>query len=598
MRKYSLMKKFYTLILISFVVFTNAFAQCEFFNCFAAQSDCLDQTGQDPPGSPNFAQAWGEINNPGSMGYIVETPFGTFGPFDYYSNFPFASTTFLWTMQRSEEECAESFNLTVRDYEFQSCFVELVYEPEHCCCKIENLQVDTICVGPGEYQLTIDFNYIPGNPNQTIFWVSLGDVQNWTYFFNETYQLSDLPITIGPFTADCMTEFDVVVATGGGIDHCLDYIHLPAICCGANECTIEDLVGIVTPCDAMEEYEVLLDFYIDNPGSQGFEVYHDYCQCTESYQYSDLPILLGPFPGDCMTDINIEVTDTEFGCIAGLSIEAPCCQAPPPCSLSDLELTISCIEEDSMTVIVDFDVENGSEDGFELWINDSLIAVVDYDDLPYTTPALFVDCSMNYHFRILDMEDEECEMEDTIEEPCCTMNLPMFSNVSIDTTCQGAGAFNLTVAFDVTHPGEEGWMLQVNASYAGPFDYSQLPHIVGPFQMDCEGSVEITLSDKQYSESKVIRELEEICCLTSNLEELTLGIVKYRLNQHSLYLENGTTSMVEWTLSTIHGQQLVGQQTLQPGQIREWVLPMMPSGIVLLNCTSPEGTYVYRIFVP
>ena len=70
--------------------------------------------------------------------------------------------------------------------------------------------------------------------------------------------------------------------------------------------------------------------------------------------------------------------------------------------MSDLTLNMSCLEEDSMTVSLDFNIEQGSPDGFELWINDSLYGVLAYADLPYETMPLFVDCSQDYQFRVED----------------------------------------------------------------------------------------------------------------------------------------------------------------------------------------------------
>ncbi|MBP6185759.1 MAG: hypothetical protein KA479_12520 [Saprospiraceae bacterium] len=588
------MKTRYTILFVILLTWINGYSQCSFYECYAIQADCYDAGN----GVTAHAGIWGKVQDHGSLGYIIETPFGVFGPFDYLegnNNFDFQTS-----IEIGEIYCGNSFTLTIRDYEFQTCFIDLLYEPEHCCCRIENLQVDTVCVGPGEFQLIIDFNYTPGDPNKTDFWVSLGDYQNNTYFFYDNFQLSNLPITIGPFTADCVTAFDVLVNANGGLDQCFDVMHLPAICCGVNDCAIEGLVGTVTPCNEMEEYEIILDFVIENPGAQGFAVFNDYCQCTVYYDYNALPVILGPFPGDCLTAINMEIADVEYGCVGSLSVDAPCCQAPPePCVLSDLELILSCVGEDSMTVLVDLEVENGSPDGFELWVNDSLLAVLEYNNLPYTTPAFFVDCNLNYHFRILDLDDDECEIEEVIEQPCCLMNIPLFSNMTIDTMCQGPGEFSLSVGFDVVNPGDEGWMLQVNEASVGPYDYTQLPKIVGPFQMDCEGNVVVALKDKQHPESVLTTEVEEICCLSTATHHSFFSSVIYRVSaDNRLLIKNDSPFTIAWAVSSIQGYGLKTQHVLEPGQTADWSIPSMPPGVIFLHIIHNDRSIVHRIFVP
>jgi hypothetical protein len=683
------MKVIYILSALLLLSVVKGYGQCNMYDAWVHQQDCLvdPQYGD----GPNGFVVYGKVDNPGAMGFEVLTPFGTFGPFDYIEFWLFPYVEFQFAMLVEEEHCADTFTVTVRDVEFPSCSVDLWYEPEYCCCNIVDLQVDTVCIGPGEFQLVIDFEITGGDPMNSIFYIKLQDDQGNNVYSNH-HELAALPVTIGPFNADCVTPLKVIIEKGGGLDHCLAEWELGALCCGANICSIDNLIAEPTPCDGMEEYEILLDFTIDNPGSQGFQVYMDYCQCTEYYDYADLPVLLGPFPGDCMTDINLEVSDVEYGCIEGISVEAPCCaanmncaidsmtldticlgqdsflivvdfqvangspdgfilyvnnsmdtmdyavlplelgpfpadcstyylvyvedmadptcaaeldiQAPccePPtaCVISDLTLNVVCLEEDSMTVLVDFEVVQGSSDSFEMWINDSLYAILYYADLPYETPPLYVDCSMDYHFLVQDAAYPDCYAEGVLEEPCCQGNKPAFSNFSLDTICHGLGMFSLTVGFDVLYPGEEGWQLQVDTVQVGPFDYQDIPHTVGPFSMDCDTLITVLLFDKKYPESQELLILEEVCCLLSSTAPIDRGEVRYSLQaDRSLYIENATSAALHWSLNTILGQSLTGITRLDPGQSQTWPLPALATGMLILSIQRDSGLEVHRLFMP
>lgn len=681
------MKNLYFLLILIFAYNGNAFGQCNMYDAYVHQRDCF----VDPQfgGGPNGFVVFGKVDNPGAMGFEVLTPFGTFGPFEYIQFWPYAE--FQFHMGVEEEHCEDSFTVTVRDVEFPACFVDLFYEPVHCCCNIVDLQVDTFCIGPGEFELVVDFEISGGDPTNPNFWITLEDDQG-NALFHSTYDLADLPVTIGPFTADCVTPLLIRVDKGGGLDMCLAEWELGALCCGANSCSIDNLIAEPTPCDGMEEYEILLDFTIDNPGSQGFQVYMDYCQCTEYFDYADLPILLGPFPGDCMTDINMEVSDVEYGCIEGISVDAPCCavnmncaidsmtldtvcvgvdsfmlivdfqvvngsndgfiiyvnnvldtmdyadlplelgpypadcstyylvyvedmedptcaaeldtqapccEAPSACMMSDLTVNVSCIEADSMNVLIDFEVVQGSPDGFELWINDSLYGVLAYANLPYETTALYVDCIQDYHFRVEDVDDQGCFLELDIAEPCCEIILPVFQNVVMDTICHGGGLFSITVGFDVEHPGDQGWMLQVNADISGPYMYDSLPYTAGPFEVDCEKAAELTLRDNQYPNAQASVLIDELCCLSSSINLVREGIVGYSwMSDRVLLVDNQGSLPVQLTIFNVLGQQVISERIVAPGQAMSVPISLASGGMLVLHLVHSGGQEMHLLMQP
>lgn len=680
------MKQLITLfVLLAFTVSTTR-AQCVIHGVEIYQGYCNNY----PHHYTHNVSIYGEAENVGSQGWEFFTPNFASGPLPYILHPISNHANFNYILPLEEEDCGEAFLITIRDVEFPDCSIEYFYEPQHCCCDIKNILVDTLCVGPGLYQLRVDLEITGGDPANPTFDLMLKNGQN-VELFSGNFPLADLPVTIGPFEAD--GQWNVLIAQKtGALDYCTRQQEVPPLFCMVPECTLANIQTTKFPCETSDQtYYAALDFVIENPGSLGFSLYDDHCQCSLEYSYADLPLVLGPYPGDCQTDVHFIITDLEYGCEATHLMAAACCTPPmqcvlsdmtldtlctdvgaflllvnfsvenggpggfsltlngtsmgnfayadlpvelgplpadcqtaylvqvedvldpdchaealiqaaccfPACGISDLQLTPSCHAEDSMLLYLDFEVANGSPDGFELWHNDSLIAVLDYAALPYTLGPLHVDCATSHVLAIVDLHAPDCFLDVLLDEPCCTMMIPAFSAWEIDTICNDGLSFELAMHFEVSQPGSMGWKVLVNGAEVGPFPYDAPFPVLGPFDTDCEAPVAITLSDVQHPAGRLEQSISELCCLSSATESPMWQDVHYRLlPQGVLILENKNHTPITWSLHNILGQPIAGPATLEGHTRREHPLPATAAGMVVLHLDSPEGHRTALLFIP
>jgi hypothetical protein len=671
------MKNLLTLFAVITLAVSTARAQCVIHGVEIYQGYCNNY----PHHYTHNVSIYGEAENVGSQGWEFFTPNFASGPLPYILHPISNHANFNYILPLEEEDCGDAFLITIRDVEFPDCSIEYFYEPRHCCCDIKNILVDTICTGPGQYRLRVDLEITGGDPANPNFDLILQTGQGFE-LFSGNFPLADLPVTIGPFEADGQSLV-VIAEKTGVLDYCIRQREVQPMFCSVPECALTHIQTDKFPCEPSDQtYYTTLDFVIDNPGSLGFSLYDDHCQCSFEYQYSDLPLVLGPYPGDCQTDVHYTITDLEYGCEATHLMVAACCNPSnqcamadifldtlctdsdaflllvdfsvvnggaggfslflngasmgtfayadlpvelgslpadcqtaylvrvedvldptcqvegliqaaccfPTCSISDLQLTPSCLSEDSMALYIDFEIANGSSDGFELWLNDSLIAILNYSALPYAMDPLYTDCVTSYIISVVDRQDPHCSIDALLDEACCAMMIPQFSVWEIDTICHDGSSFELTMHFEVSQPGSMGWKVQVNGTEVGPFAYDASFPVLGPFDIDCEGPVSVTLYDVQHPAGREAQEIADLCCLNSNTETSFTARVHYRMLPNGLLvLENELPMPVAWSLHNILGQPIVGRRPLEAGARLDFQLSSAVAGMVILHIDAPEG---------
>jgi len=192
---------------------------------------------------------------------------------------------------------------------------------------------------------------------------------------------------------------------------------------------------------------------------------------------------------------------------------------------------------------------------------------------------------------VVDRHDPHCSLDALLDEACCTMMIPQFSVWEIDTICHDGSSFELAMQFQVSQPGVFGWKVQVNDTQVGPFSYEEPFPVLGPFDIDCEGPVSVTLYDVQHPAGREEQEIADLCCVSSNTEAPSTARVHYRMLPNGLLvLENGLPMPVTWSLHNILGQPIVGRRPLEAGARLDFQLPSTITGMVVLRMDSPQGT--------
>jgi hypothetical protein len=117
-------------------------------------------------------------------------------------------------------------------------------------------------------------------------------------------------ITVGPFAGNGSSVYDILIIDMQN-PTCYGYVEVgPINCENQGDCHIYDLVYDIIPCDAEGNFSVFLNFQYDNVGDNGFMVVgngHNY----GAFSYDDLPITIGPLPGNGEVNYEFGVRDVD-----------------------------------------------------------------------------------------------------------------------------------------------------------------------------------------------------------------------------------------------------------------------------------------------
>ena len=152
--------------------------------------------------------------------------------------------------------------------------------------------------------------------------------------------------------------------------------------CLSSQCSISNLTTTTAQeCDEFEEYYLELDFDFADVGTSGFVVWSSYT--TDTFQYADLPVTLGPFPGYCGEFMDFEVADIDNpGCVQGLIPALECCENQRTI-ISNLDGFVECNEDETFELTVTFDDEESSSLGYMIWVKAYPLIGDDYTFGPF-----------------------------------------------------------------------------------------------------------------------------------------------------------------------------------------------------------------------
>ncbi|MEO1626090.1 MAG: T9SS type A sorting domain-containing protein, partial [Bacteroidota bacterium] len=182
-------------------------------------------------------------------------------------------------------------------------------------CQIRSLEAYPLdCNGDGTYSLIVDMTIWNADSDSFLLSSDAG--------FIGTFAYDDLPLFLPDFESngdsiDFLYAFDQIDTI------CEKETFFPALLCG--QCDISDLEAEIVDCEDGSFY-VQLDFDFGNVGNIGFQVIGN-GQRYGNYDYSDLPVLLGPFRSDPPNRrLDFTVFDlVNFDCRAETALRAPDC---------------------------------------------------------------------------------------------------------------------------------------------------------------------------------------------------------------------------------------------------------------------------------
>ena len=417
-------------------------------------------------------------------------------------------------------DCTTNYEFVVIDCLNEHCYAA-VNVGKVCCetkpdCKISELQFEkTACNDEKNFYVFLKFNY---QGTSECFRVK-GNGHSYGEF-----KYSQLPIKLGPFKGDCTTNYEFVVVDCLN-EHCNAAVNVGKVCCETKpDCKISELQFEKTACNDEKNFYVFLKFKYQGT-SECFRVKgngHSYGE----FKYSQLPIKLGPFKGDCSTNYEFVVIDcVNEHCSAEINVGKVCCETKPDCKISELQFEkTACNDEKNFYVFLKFNYQ-GTSDCFRVKGNGHSYGEFKYSQLPIKLGPFKGDCSTNYEFVVIDCVNENCNVSVNVGKVCCDTSTCKLAELSIKKSdCDSLKRMFLTISFDAKNTTDSFYLQIPGLVNPTLYSYSQLPLKLGPFETNCNKEYEILVKDYKKLDCKISKSIGKLCCeqsITCKISDLT-----------------------------------------------------------------------------
>ena len=349
-------------------------------------------------------------------------------------------------------------------------------------CHITGLNATVTFTSPNscEYFVVLNFQHT-GTTNQ---YTVHGNGNNYG-----TFPYSQVPVTLGPFTAGNAASTREFVVRDFVFEACAASIVLTVPPCSASTaCNIYDVV--VTPGDCVPgsaNYNLTLDFEVTAPTNALFDVWSGNNTYLGNFPLSALPVHIDNFPasGNANDVIKICINDNE-NCCKIKEFAAPDCNVAPACHVTDIVVTTGeCTSNTTYEVTVDFNATYPTPlDSFRVLANGAPFGKFGFNQLPLTIHNFPYNGGANDVIRIcIGNEDVGCCESKEFAVPDCLGGPCEITQLVVDPgECHNNGTYQLTVNFGVAGAGAvDSFLVFANGSFFGKFGINQLPLTIPNF---------------------------------------------------------------------------------------------------------------------
>ncbi|RMG88342.1 MAG: T9SS C-terminal target domain-containing protein [Bacteroidetes bacterium] len=350
-------------------------------------------------------------------------------------------------------------------------------------CAISNMWVEPdTCNADGLFYVTLGFDFegtgvagfsVLGNGND------YGD-----------FEYDSLPVLVGPFEGGDHT-FELIV-----IDNqkpaCSETIEFGPWFCD-DDCHISNVQVHPTDCNDAGEFYVTLDFAWQNVSDLGFSVrgngnYYGF------FEYDSLPVVIGPLIGDGVTVYEFGVRDSLFqDCHAGTHIGPVGCPGAI-CEIYDLVVDPGdCNSDGTYNLWLNFEVNNPTNDLFEVFRGDHLLGTFPLNELPVFIPEYPATGDSIDHLTVCINDNPDCCETVAFPAPDCALVWP--GDANDDNIANHFDLLNIGLAygtegFERPEPGL-AWFGHVSENWPAFFENN-----VNFKHADCNGNGIVNADDK------------------------------------------------------------------------------------------------------
>ena len=279
-------------------------------------------------------------------------------------------------------------------------------------------------------------------------------------------------------------------------------------------CAIGPINVEVLPCGSNGKYYVKINFTYENVGNEGFSVSGN-GNNYGSFQYSALPVTVGPFVGNGTATYEVVVKDKQKADCQNFKEFGPV--QCPVCSIYDLSVTnLACTSDSTYSASINFYHQNEGNEGFKLYYNGVLFGIYQYNQLPLTISNLPVSNKANDVIKVIDAQKGDCFKAIEFEGLKCGNQgggdciITDLSAVAGD--CDTNGVFYVTINFNHQNEGNNGFSILGNGIVYGSFDYDNLPIVLGPFTGSKTKKWEFLVKDNEFGACKKAIDIGIVDC--------------------------------------------------------------------------------------
>ena len=419
-----------------------------------------------------------EVDNP-SPGFTLAGNGVIYGTF-LYSDLPITIGPFL-----GDDESVYEF--IAWDVENPSCQQFTTLNASNCgpICQFSNAELDLImCQNNNAALVELNFTHEgTTNPAFDVFYENGNEAGSFLF--------SSLPVTISSFIVNGAEPIRLTICENDNLD-CCETFEFDAIDCNPNNCEIYN-VNIDPECTG-GNFVVHLDFDFTNVQSDSFTVNGNNLTYG-TFGYNELPITLGPLNGNTNIVWEFVIRDSElFSCSKASVLGIYNC--PPPCNVLSLSATAGiCNGDTAYTLDIELDIEGEGDNGFSVFSEAVYYGTFEYDDLPITLPSVEgTSGGIVESITVCDNENPGCCSTVLYEALLCDGCI--INNIhAIPQPCNDNNEFMVLLDFYHHNVTPNGFMVSGNGMQFGPFQYSSLPVLVGPYDGSGSQFLEFVVTD-------------------------------------------------------------------------------------------------------
>ncbi len=358
--------------------------------------------------------------------------------------------TNIFIVDNEDSSCRRTFSVKSPDCPIESCY-------------IGNLRANKICQNEELFAI-LTFEY-GATSDSFLLTVDGGDYGLFSY--------SDIPITLDIDQGFNFHSFTVTDSQNQNCSKSITQFLQPCVE------IINDFVGEVLNCTSETTFDFAFKVkpnYDFSPGFYIIDFTNPNIFTVHTYNQYDTISLVGDglIHKIQVYDFNIiTIVDSMF-------IQAPNCE--DDCNISNLSVTpnTNCNADGTFDIQVDFDIQNGQNNGFDLIVNGDTTYFSQYPDSNFSIESFMQGNGQNISIKIQDHDNPTCFVSKQVLAPDCNTNDCQINNITAIGSCQG-NQLEIKINFEYEQPSDSFTIVGNGENY-GVFAYTNLPVLIYPEQ--------------------------------------------------------------------------------------------------------------------